>query len=1055
VSNEFVDYLKPGIFTEKSGLIYYTQKLNNKVPIIKVNYAKISYGANISKEECFTIISSTFKLMADQVRRKAYNNNKYLPGVGLFINRGNIFGVRFDYDLIDNTALQTQKLLHTKKNLRFYMETKDSEGIPHKDIADIDKAERDIRPKTAVITKITPSGDTWLKSIGIDVKKDVKDYPRDDLFFGKVNNKKEYQVDQRVFREFPRQDLLGLKISQDILEAIYNNKSLLLRGMKQIDRHGDGLIPKYDFINSFKKTNVHHALRIELIEKITNVYINNDPNVIMIQYNNLINTLCKDIKRIVNNEYNHFPIEKYKFTIPKNNKRANSAYAFSLDSGNLESGAISSLPRYQNLPPINGGEVMDDINKIGKVLYFIKNNIKKNIISYLALISKLQSYQISINKVQMIKILKFLEIENPNAFSINELITKINKHTKCTPPNIPTSTSYNFRPKTGFNLNKRYKTNINQLNSKNNINSDNNQNNYNSELSKSMKPSNSTQNLMENNTITKLRSKKSLCNPESDIKVLKLIRDRIYTYGNELDEISKYYDHLLSYNICRKENIIFPDEYERLLQLEKYNLNLDEIQSSFNYIDTKQDGIIDRMEFIQVLRNIPHPISTIHNYIRNHKLTIDDIAYIMGYDIYNCPLQDTLNVKIDRLYFLTKMKLINPNFEDDFLYSLFFSITNGKTETTINHIFNVFNIFNDDSYKDLFSNKSSIESQCLNIIPKCVTFKEAKQNFLKIDKSITGRVTTDKFLSQMRVYLKGKISDLNLIRFCRAHRYIDWKGNVNYQNFLSYIFKDTRDDGWDRCLEEFMKFLKIECNNDLFIFLVKINNMSNNSSIKKTITNDRLFEFFRGRVDSLGMPVMNKFDYDRDGVISMDDLKNIILTYVDSHFFDDKKLINHNILIKNNKQKYDENKKFYLAIKDALNKINMTEDNLFYYLDKNEDGFIDINEFYNQISRLPLSKKYTKKQIELFYTFFDEYNNGKVDINIFKNKIRIFKDDIKINNENGYIGNSTIENLILTEISKYYRKNQHLCDTEFFSILDSDKDGQISIKDLKKFAIKT
>ena len=128
VSNEFVDYLKQGIFTEKSGLIYYTQKLNNKVPIVKVNYAKISYGANISKEECFTVISSTIKLMADQVRRKVYNNNKYLPGVGIFINRGNIFGVRFDYDLIDNTALQTEKLIHTKKNLRFYMETKDSEG---------------------------------------------------------------------------------------------------------------------------------------------------------------------------------------------------------------------------------------------------------------------------------------------------------------------------------------------------------------------------------------------------------------------------------------------------------------------------------------------------------------------------------------------------------------------------------------------------------------------------------------------------------------------------------------------------------------------------------------------------------------------------------------------------------------------------------------------------------------------------------------------------------------------------------------------------------------
>ena len=84
-----------------------------------------------------------------------------------------------------------------------------------------------------------------------------------------------------------------------------------------------------------------------------------------------------------------------------------------------------------------------------------------------------------------------------------------------------------------------------------------------------------------------------------------------------------------------KENIIFPDEFERLLQLEKYDFNLNEIQSAFNYIDYKKDGFIDRIEFIQILRNIPHPITTIHNYFRNHKLTIDDIAYMIGYDIYN------------------------------------------------------------------------------------------------------------------------------------------------------------------------------------------------------------------------------------------------------------------------------------------------------------------------------------------------------------------------------------------------------------------------------------
>ena len=41
VSQEFVEYLKPGIYTNKNGLIYYTQKKNNSVSIVKDNYAKI------------------------------------------------------------------------------------------------------------------------------------------------------------------------------------------------------------------------------------------------------------------------------------------------------------------------------------------------------------------------------------------------------------------------------------------------------------------------------------------------------------------------------------------------------------------------------------------------------------------------------------------------------------------------------------------------------------------------------------------------------------------------------------------------------------------------------------------------------------------------------------------------------------------------------------------------------------------------------------------------------------------------------------------------------
>jgi Ca2+-binding EF-hand superfamily protein len=319
----------------------------------------------------------------------------------------------------------------------------------------------------------------------------------------------------------------------------------------------------------------------------------------------------------------------------------------------------------------------------------------------------------------------------------------------------------NFRPKSTFDPNKRYKTNLTAITNQN-----------------TLRHNNSSQNINFNEN-SKTQSQFP-SNHETDIKVITKIRDRIYSYGIELDEISRYFDHLLNYNICRKENIIFPDEFERLLILEKYDFIKPEIYSAFNYLDTKKDGNIDRLEFISILKNSPHPITTIINYIKNNKLTIDDIAYKMEFDIYNCPVEDTLNIKVDRLYFLNKMKMLNQKFDEDFLQSLFYSITQGKTETNMNHIFEIFNVLKDDSYKELFYKKEDFETQCFDIIPKSETFKEAKSTFLKMDKYINGIIPLEKFLNQMKIYLKGKIKEKNLIHFCRVHKYINSKNEINY-----------------------------------------------------------------------------------------------------------------------------------------------------------------------------------------------------------------------------------------------------------------------------------
>ena len=118
VSNEFIDYIKAGIFTEKSGLIQYMQTKIGNLPIVKVNYAKISYGVNICKEECFNIISSIIKNMADKIRRGIFKD-KEMKELGVFLIKVDVFGMKFNNKIIEEFSLKTQKLNNMKRNISF------------------------------------------------------------------------------------------------------------------------------------------------------------------------------------------------------------------------------------------------------------------------------------------------------------------------------------------------------------------------------------------------------------------------------------------------------------------------------------------------------------------------------------------------------------------------------------------------------------------------------------------------------------------------------------------------------------------------------------------------------------------------------------------------------------------------------------------------------------------------------------------------------------------------------------------------------------------------
>ena len=883
--------------------------------------------------------------------------------------------------------------------------------------------------------------------------------PRNNYLFKEKEEKKDYQ-----FYNNSLNDLISLNIDKNILEGIYNNKNLLIRNMKQKDRHGDGLITKFDFLSIFHKTNCHYKLRIEIINKIVNIYFNNSLNVIMINYTNLINALCQDIKIIINKNYDLNHINKY--SSPYQNKFLRGNYFFKR-TRNLNNNSISSLNTFQDLPYIEEFNVKEIINKINKISSELIQNDRKNI-SLFDLISLLEQKNIYLNKNQALQLLKYLEIQNSNSFCLNEFIEKVKTKSNNLFNTISLHRSFNSNNITKNKENERYNKTINsgfgtsqdkKIFQSKNISETKNHKINNIKLFKSS--INKTYNNKESNTYDEEKENniihEKLREHEIIVNCIKIIQNKIYEYEYRLDLISEYFDTLLSYDIFRLDNIIYPDEFEKVINYEKFNFSKKEINLLFSFIDTKKDGFIDRIEFIDAIKKFPYPISSIQNYILKNNLSINDLAYKMEIDLYFTPLNEILNTKVNMIEFQQKLKLINQKFNKEFSNALFKAIREKEKEIKLQKIFEVFNIKKDFSYEELYNKRNEISNKCIETIYNNTTYFDLRDKLYSLDITKVIKIQLNLFMKTIKEIIKGKLSDLDLLHFLRMHKLIDRENNVDYRKFIHLIYLNSDDSAevWYKCLQTFMKFLKEECHNDLYIFIVKLNNVNNNVLMKQSIDENKLYEFLKTRNNFITFPnsVIKKFDYDKDGKITEDDLKNVIINYVNKDFFIDKNKIEKDNKKSEENKIFDDNYKLFIYLRNILNKNNLTLDKFFYYLDSNKDSYIDLNEFINQMNYLPYldNKKFTQEKMEQFFEYLDEFKNGKFDLNVFRNKLNILDDHIKLNQKKIYKGNTNIERLILTEFANYYSRHSSISDNELFTILDNDHDGIVSKEDLKFF----
>ena len=539
------------------------------------------------------------------------------------------------------------------------------------------------------------------------------------------------------------------------------------------------------------------------------------------------------------------------------------------------------------------------------------------------------------------------------------------------------------------------------------------------------------------------------------------MKKKIFKDGKNQEKISEYFDHLLSYNLNRKENIININEFEKVLKYENFNLSSQDILILFNYIDISHKGYIDRLQFINAIKIIPFPITIIQKYLKLNKLSILDIAFKMEIDLYNNPLDFILNKHFNHTIFFSKMKSLNKEFDKNLITNLYIALSgNINNKLSYKKMFEIYNVYNISNYTylNIYENKEKINEKYINIICNNIPFIELKEKLFLFDSKAIGKLNYNDFFNIINNILNGKIEKQNFIHFLRINKLIEINNEIDSIIFLRFIDSKYPDNSFTKCLTQLADFLDKECDRDIFLFTIKLNNLNNNSSTNEIINPEKLYYIFKEKNEYLKFETIKKFDYDEDGIITMNDIKNTIIKYYDNQFFNNEKAIKDNKKKEEDKKIQNKITNLFIYLNELLKKNNLTYNNFFLYLDKNKDEIIDKDEFINQILSLKYfdNKIYNKEEIEIFFQFLDEYKNNKVDINIFQNKLRFLQDELNKKNKDNILDEKKIdfilEDLILNEFCNWYKKNKDIyTEEEIFSTMDKDNDGIISKDDLKNF----
>lgn len=1049
VSPEFNENIKPGQYT-KNGVIYYTQKQNNSVNHVKANYAEMSYGISMSKEECFNIISHLIKHLSESIRMGNFKN-KELPGVGTLILNRNVLGVKFNETLIKNSRIKPQKLFLTKRSVQLGMDMSQAQNTAAFEIMNPYQSVEDLRPSTSVLTKIEKTGERYMKT-KLDV--DINSIPTHEI-------KKIYRPFSQSHSNFPIRFIndkskkkkiicFGMKLKDmnlpnDVLESFEFFKGTLLSNMKKYDRNSTGSIGVAECTQAILQSNIHPNIDQSLADSIVSLY---SMKLDKIDYMRFMACLIKDARMILSpvSETNRSNNINRLFN-PKLKKcgSIDIKHPLTPNSSRNQLSVVNTnlLLLSQKRKEIDN--VRKELNVLNALLpelkYKYRTCLAQNI-SYQEFMNILANYSIIYPKEKILSILKFLEIENILAFNLIEFETNLKK-SKILSTQMETEDiiktfnklkdiifisggkNFLFNNKTSISCDEF----ISLLQPKSNFSTDTLISVFNYLVK-------TDRNFTYDDYKIYIEDARTEFDSNFESTAMKAITALIEKKHLKTDE---YFDHLLTYNVSTKNKVLSRPDFISIMQREKYNYSAEEIDYVFTYIDYKKDNVIDREEFVSRVSYETLPLTIVQDIIKKNNLDIEDLAHRMRID-------KNKNEKLNYEDFRTKIKLLDYTFSNEFILSMFQSLKkNGDNYVETNHLLEELNVFKKEHQRNKnFPYYESFTKHYMDTVKSRIGFMNIKKMLEENDQSSTGVIPKSAFMNVMEKILPD-FSDEDNMKFVRVTNKFDKNNNVRYPDLLNLIYYNEKNDNFTHLLE----LLKNSLKNKFDCSIEKLFKYLNNNDKVTPVSINRLSQFISKELNdkTILTRTISKLDLDADGVISYDDFRGVMGRYVNSSFFkyENQDCFPNINLYPSETMREEKFKGIVKKLKAYMKMKNITEIGLFHKLDKNNDGFISNIDFSSSIDSIIQLAPAIKDQ---FFNFLDYYHNGLVDLETFTYRFKEFHSSYVIAKNN-----NSIENVIINEFGAFINKNLHLCETEIFSLIDKDSDGIINIKDFKYFVI--